>query len=78
MTRRRAAEARVRFPCPACEYCLSEVRRFRWIALLAAVLAWSRSGYFADVWMNATADRLIVSAHPDFVAAVERNRADTR
>ncbi|MEV4154542.1 hypothetical protein AB0J48_16100 [Nocardia salmonicida] len=118
-SRRRAAEARVRFQCPACEYCLSEVRRFRWIAmlsllavlltiaalvtatqlelrqfylplalavipgcmpiaLLTAVLAWSRSGYFADVWMNATADRLIVSAHPDFVAAVERNRADTR
>ncbi|MFE1592799.1 hypothetical protein [Nocardia sp. NPDC058705] len=114
-----AAQARVRFECPACEYCLAEVRRFRWIAvlsllavlltiaalltatrfgleqfylplalavvpgcmpiaLLSAVLAWSRAGYFADVWMNATADQLIVSAHPDFVAAVERNRAGTR
>ncbi|MEV0548579.1 hypothetical protein [Nocardia salmonicida] len=48
------------------------------IALVTAMLAWSRSGYFADVWMNVTADQLIVSAHPDFVAAVERNRADTR
>ncbi|MFD4352085.1 hypothetical protein ACFWPX_05980 [Nocardia sp. NPDC058518] len=114
-----SAEARVRFQCPACEYCLAEVRRFRWIAalsllavvltivglltatqleltqfyiplglavipgcmpiaLLSAVLAWSRSGYFADVWMNDTADQLIVSAHPDFVAAVEQNRADSR
>ncbi|WP_132369683.1 hypothetical protein [Nocardia alba] len=113
------AEARVRFQCPACEYCLAGIRRDRWIAVLSllfvpltlaaiiitkqleleqfylplafavvpgclpialvtAMLAWSRSGYFADVWMNATADRLIVSAHPDFVAAVERNRADTR
>lgn len=117
--RRHPVEARVRFGCPACEHCLSEVRRFRWIAvlsllavlltiatlvtatqlelrqfylplgfavvpgcmpiaLLSAVLAWSRSGYFADVWMNATANRLIVSAHPDFVAAVELNRAGTR
>ncbi len=113
------AEARVRFQCPACEYCLAEIRRDRWIAVLsllfvpltiaaifiakqleleqfylplalavvpgclpialvAAMLAWSRSGYFSDVWMNVAADQLIVSAHPDFVAAVERNRADTR
>ncbi|MFE7719032.1 hypothetical protein ACFU44_08305 [Nocardia rhizosphaerihabitans] len=112
-------EARVRFECPACEYCLHEVRRFRRIAvvallaipltiaaiitarslgldqfylplafavvpgcmpiaLLVAVLAWSRSGFFADVWMNQDADQLIVSAHPDFAAAVERNRAETR
>ncbi|MGW6729498.1 hypothetical protein ACWF9G_26655 [Nocardia sp. NPDC055029] len=47
------------------------------IALLVAVLAWSRSGFFADVWMNQDADQLIVSAHPDFAAAVERNRAET-
>lgn len=112
-------EATVRFDCPACEFCLAEIRRSRWIAvlallvvpltiagiftavslelrqlyvplafaflpgcmpiaLLAATLAWSRSGFFADVWMNQDADQLIVSAHPDFAAAVERNRAEPR
>lgn len=117
--RREPVSARVRFECPACEFCLHEVRRFRRIAVLAllaiplvivavlvaraleleslylplaflivpgcmpiallvAMLSWSRSGYFADVWMNETADQLIVSAHPDFVAAVERNRAGNR
>jgi len=111
--------ARVRFDCPACEFCLHAVRRFRRIALLAllaipltiaavliaraldleplylplafvivpgcmpiallvAVLSWTRSRYFADVWMNETADQLIISAHPDFVAAVEQNRAGNR
>lgn len=44
------------------------------LALMAAVLWWSRSGYFADVWMNDEADQLIVSAHPDFAEAVERSR----
>ncbi|MEV6275713.1 hypothetical protein [Nocardia sp. NPDC051832] len=109
--------ARVRFDCPACEFCLRTARRYRRIALLAllaipliiaavyaarafeleslylplafaivpgcmplapmvAMLAWSRSGYFADVWLNESADQLIVSAHPDFVAAVEERRAD--
>ncbi|MFD6220831.1 hypothetical protein [Nocardia asteroides] len=48
------------------------------IALLVAVLAWSRSGFFADVWMNQEADELIVSAHPDFVAAVAQCRAERR
>lgn len=117
--RRGPVLARVRFDCPACEFCLHEVRRFRRIALLAlsviplaiaailtaraleleslylpltfvivpgcvpiaslvAMLGWSRSRYFADVWMNETADKLIVSAHPDFVAAVEQNRAGNR
>ncbi len=116
MGRREPAVARVRFECPACEFCLHEIRRFRRIALVAllaipltiaailtarvlelqplylplafaivpgclpiallvAMLTWSRSGYFADVWMNDTADQLIVSAHPDFVAAVEERRA---
>ncbi|MGW4632324.1 hypothetical protein [Nocardia sp. NPDC004415] len=45
------------------------------LALLGALLAWSRSGYFADVWMDPADHRLIVSAHPDFAAAVERQRA---
>ena len=117
--RRDPVLARVRFDCPACEFCLHEVRRFRRIALLAllaipltiaavliaraleleplylplafvivpgcmpiallvVMLSWSRSRYFADVWMNETADQLIVSAHPDFVAAVEQNRAGNR
>ncbi|MFE7798672.1 hypothetical protein [Nocardia sp. NPDC057440] len=117
--RRDPVLARVRFDCPACEFCLHEVRRFRRIALLAllaiplaiaavlivraleleplylplafvivpgcmpiallvAMLSWSRSRYFADVWMNETADQLIVFAHPDFVAAVEQNRAGNR
>ncbi|MEV6214336.1 hypothetical protein [Nocardia sp. NPDC051833] len=111
--------ARVRFDCPACEFCLAGIRRSRWIAVLAllavvltiagiftavslelrqlyvplalaflpgcvpiallvAVLAWSRSGFFADVWMNQDADELIVSAHPDFVAAVAQCRAERR
>ncbi|MFD4428625.1 hypothetical protein [Nocardia sp. NPDC058497] len=48
------------------------------IALLVVMLGWSRAGYFADVWMNQDGDQLIVSAHPDFVAAVERNRAETQ
>ncbi|MFD6388999.1 hypothetical protein [Nocardia sp. NPDC060259] len=47
------------------------------LALMVALLAWCRSGFFADVWMNQDADQLIVSAHPDFAAAVERNRAET-
>ncbi|MGW4772854.1 hypothetical protein ACWEO2_33065 [Nocardia sp. NPDC004278] len=117
--RRDPVLARVRFDCPACEFCLLEVRRFRRIALVAllaipltiaavliaraleleplylplafvsvpgcmpiallvAMLSWSRSRYFADVWMNETADQLIVSAHPDFVAAVEHDRAGNR
>ncbi|MEV0356418.1 hypothetical protein AB0H71_10180 [Nocardia sp. NPDC050697] len=108
-------EARVRFECPACAFCLAEIRKFRWgallalvlvpltvaaivvavhfeldqffvplgfavipgcmpLALMAAVLWWGRSGYFADVWMNEKADQLIVSAHPDFADAVERAR----
>lgn len=107
--------ARVRFECPACEYCLAGVRRSRWVAwsallavpvtivaillaarfgleqlyiplgfallpgcmplaLMVALLSWSRSGYFADVWLNAD-DQLVVSAHPSFVAEVERSRA---
>ena len=33
--RRDPVLARVRFECPACEFCLREVRRFRRIALLA-------------------------------------------
>jgi hypothetical protein len=112
-------QARLRFECPACEYCLAEVRRFQRIALLmlsavvvtigalvAAVLfgveqlyvplgfaavpgcfpialavgvvAWTRSDYFADVWLTDSTEQLIVSAHPDFVTAVDRLRAESR
>lgn len=111
-------QARLRFECPACEYCLYEVGRFRRNALLAlllvvitiaaltvaivfdieqlyvplgfaavpgcfpvalavALVAWTRSGYFADVWLADTTEQLIVSAHPDFVTAVERLRAES-
>lgn len=45
------------------------------IVLLVAMLTWSRSRFFADVWMNGTADQLIVSAHPDFAAEVQSYRA---
>ncbi|WP_280401003.1 hypothetical protein [Nocardia carnea] len=45
------------------------------VALAVAVIAWTRSGYFADVWLSDTTDHLIVSAHPDFATAVDRRRA---
>lgn len=48
------------------------------IATFVALLAWSRGGFFADVWMNQDADQLIVSAHPEFVAAVAQSRAGWR
>ncbi|WP_446223850.1 hypothetical protein ACTWPB_00820 [Nocardia sp. IBHARD005] len=101
--------ARLRFECPACEYCVYEVRRYRrialsallivtlslvalavailahieWlyiplgflavpgcfpIAMIAGMLAWSKSGYFADVWLADDTNHLIVSADPDFAA----------
>jgi hypothetical protein len=47
------------------------------IALAVAVVSWTRSGYFADVWLTDTTDQLIVSAHPDFVTAVELRRAES-
>ncbi|WP_416564326.1 hypothetical protein [Nocardia testacea] len=112
-------QARLRFECPACEYCLYEVRRFRRRALLAlsavvltlaalvaavlfeveqlyvplgfaavpgcfpiasavGLIAWMRSDYFADVWLTDSTEQLIVSAHPDFVAAANRLRARER
>lgn len=112
-------QACLRFECPACEFCMDEVRRFRRIALLmllivvvtigalvAAVLfrveqlyvplgfaavpgcfpiaiavglvSWMRSDYFADVWLTDSTEQLIVSAHPDFVTAVDRLRAESR
>ncbi|GAD84302.1 hypothetical protein NCAST_23_00600 [Nocardia asteroides NBRC 15531] len=48
------------------------------IATFVALLTWSRAGFFADVWMNQDADQLIVSAHPEFVAAVAQSRAGRR
>ncbi|MFE9327209.1 hypothetical protein ACIHDR_37020 [Nocardia sp. NPDC052278] len=47
------------------------------IALAVAVVAWTRSRYFADVWLTDTTDHLIVSAHPGFVTAVEQRRAES-
>ncbi|MEV2225211.1 hypothetical protein AB0E01_35860 [Nocardia vinacea] len=47
------------------------------IALAVAVVSLTRSGYFADVWLTDTTDQLIVSAHPDFVTAVELRRAES-
>ncbi|WP_280395927.1 hypothetical protein [Nocardia brasiliensis] len=48
------------------------------LALAAAIVTWSRSGYFADVWLTDSTDHLTVSAHPDFAAAVEQRRFDDR
>lgn len=48
------------------------------VALAVGAVAWTRSGYFADVWLSDTTDHLIVSAHPDFATAVDRRRADSR
>ncbi|WP_280415030.1 hypothetical protein [Nocardia carnea] len=111
-------QARLRFECPACEYCLSEAGKFRRIALLAlsaivatvvaivvavvfgveqlavplalavvpgclpvaavvGIVAWTRSDYFADVWLTDTTEQLIVSAHPDFVTVVDQRRTGT-
>ncbi len=39
------------------------------IGLLAAILLWQRSSVFADVRMDRDHSRLIVNAHPEFVAA---------
>ncbi|MFI6366630.1 hypothetical protein ACIBG0_28220 [Nocardia sp. NPDC050630] len=47
------------------------------IVLAVAVVAWTRSRYFADVWLTDTTDQLIVSAHPDFVTAVDQRRAES-
>ncbi|MEU4316058.1 hypothetical protein [Nocardia sp. NPDC024068] len=110
-------QARLRFDCPACEFCLQDVKRYRRIAQVAllavvavfaglavavplhleqlyvplalavvpgcffalavAVVSWSRSGFFADVWLTHETEHLIVSAHPDFVAAVDQLRAES-
>ncbi|GAJ80609.1 hypothetical protein NBRGN_027_02670 [Nocardia brasiliensis NBRC 14402] len=48
------------------------------IALAVAVVAWSRSSYFADVWLTDSTDYLVVSAHSDFADAVEQRRFDER
>ncbi|WP_029894820.1 hypothetical protein [Nocardia brasiliensis] len=48
------------------------------IALAVAIVTWSRSGYFADVWLTDSAEHLTVSAHPDFADAVEQRRLDGR
>ncbi|WP_280406361.1 hypothetical protein [Nocardia brasiliensis] len=48
------------------------------IALSVAIVTWSRSGYFADVWLTASTKHLAVSAHPDFADAAEQRRFDER
>ncbi|WP_433577529.1 hypothetical protein [Nocardia brasiliensis] len=48
------------------------------IALAVAIVTWSRSSYFADVWLTDSTDHLVVSAHPDFADAVEQRRSDER
>ncbi|MFI5715032.1 hypothetical protein [Nocardia sp. NPDC051750] len=48
------------------------------VALAVAVVAWTRSGYFADVWLSDATDHLIVSAHPDFATAIDQRRAGSR
>lgn len=47
------------------------------VALAVAAVAWTRSGYFADVWLSDSTEHLIVSAHPDFATAVEQRRAES-
>ncbi|MFQ6228996.1 hypothetical protein [Nocardia sp. NPDC002869] len=48
------------------------------IATAVGLISWMRSGYFADVWLTDSTEQLIVSAHPDFVTAVDRLRAESR
>ncbi|MFD3592086.1 hypothetical protein ACFWU5_05110 [Nocardia sp. NPDC058640] len=47
------------------------------IAMIAGMLAWSKSGFFADVWLNDSTTHLVVSAHPDFVANVAVGERDS-
>lgn len=48
------------------------------LAIVIALVTWSRSSYFADVWLTDSTDHLTVSAHPDFATAVEQRRVDGR
>lgn len=48
------------------------------IGALLALVTSARSRYFADVWMTDSMSHLIVSAHPNFVTAVEQHRAERR
>ncbi|WP_410871712.1 hypothetical protein [Nocardia sp. A7] len=108
------SKSRLRFDCPACEFCVYEVRRYRRIALsallivtlslvvlavailahiewlyiplgflavpgsfpiatVAGMLAWAKSGYFADVWLTDDTHHLTVSADPEFTANLAKS-----
>ncbi len=47
------------------------------VAAVVGIVAWTRSDYFADVWLTDTTEQLIVSAHPDFVTVVDQRRTGT-